>query len=62
MPVVIFAIVVIAVLFAIGSGVWVATVLIRAISRNRTAQTKCQPVESLKAERQPQSNANGRDI
>jgi hypothetical protein len=66
MPVIVFTIVVIAALFAIGSGVWVATALISAISRNRTAQTKCQPVESLKverkAERQPQSDANGRDI
>lgn len=53
MSVFVFAIVVIAALFAIGSGIWVATALISAISRNRTAQTKCQ---------QPQSDANGRDI
>ena len=80
MGIVTFAIVVIAALFAIGSGIWVATALVRAISGNRTAQTKCQPVESLpveslssspslraegkverKAERQPQSDANGPD-
>ncbi len=53
MGIVIFAIVVIAALFAIGSGVWVATALVRAISSNLPAQTKC---------RQPQSDANSRDI
>jgi len=53
MGVVILVLVIIAALSAIGSGVWVATALVSAISRNRTAQTKCQ---------QPQSNANGRDI
>jgi hypothetical protein len=53
MEIVIFAIVVIAALFAIGSGVWVATALVRAISRHRTAQTEC---------RQPQSDANGPDV
>ena len=58
MPVIIFAIVVIAALFAIGSGVWVAAALVRAISRYRTAQTECQPVESLKAERQSHVDAN----
>ncbi len=52
MEVVTFATVVIAALFAIGSGVWVATALLRAISGGRTAQTKC---------RQPQSDANGTD-
>jgi len=36
MGIVIFAIVVIAALFAIGSGVWVATALVRAVSRRRT--------------------------
>lgn len=39
MEVITFAIVVIAALFAIGSGVWVATALVRAISRHRTTQT-----------------------
>ena len=53
MGVVIFVIVVIAALFAIGSGIWVATALVRAISRNRTVQTKSQ---------QSQSDANGRDV
>ena len=43
MGIVIFAIVVIAVLFAIGSGVWVATALVRAISRHRTTQDTCHP-------------------
>ncbi len=38
MGIVIFAIVVIAVLFAIGSGVWVAIALVRAISRHQTTQ------------------------
>ena len=43
MEVITFAIVVIAALFAIGSGVWVATALVRAVSRNRTTQTtSCQ--------------------
>ncbi len=41
MGIVIFAIVVIAVLFAIGSGVWVATALVRAISRHQTTQNTC---------------------
>jgi hypothetical protein len=53
MGIVIFAIVVIAVLFAIGSGVWVATALVRAISRHRTEHTACH---------QPESRSNGRDI
>jgi hypothetical protein len=52
MPVFVFAIVVIAALFAISSGVWVAAALLRAISGDHTAQTKC---------RQPQSDANGPD-
>ena len=52
MPVVTFIIVVIAALFAIGSGVWVATALIRAISEGRTAKTKCQ---------QPKTEANDTD-
>lgn len=38
MGIVIFAIVVIAALFAISSGVWVATALVRAISRHQTIQ------------------------
>jgi len=42
MGVITFTIVVIAALFAIGSGVWVATALVRAISRHRTTQNKCQ--------------------
>jgi hypothetical protein len=41
MGVVTFAIVVIAALFAIGSGVWVATALVGAISRHRTTQNTC---------------------
>lgn len=41
MGIVIFAIVVIAVLFAIGSGIWVATALVRAISRHKTTQNTC---------------------
>jgi len=41
MGIFIFAIVVIAALFAIGSGVWVATALVRAISRHRTTQNTC---------------------
>ena len=53
MPVIIFAIVVIAALFAIGSGVWVAIALVRAISSDHTSQTKSQ---------QPQSDANGPDV
>jgi len=52
MEVVIFVIVVIAALFAIGSGIWVATALVRAISGDHTSQTKSQ---------QPQSDANGPD-
>ncbi|HUS71764.1 MAG TPA: hypothetical protein VMY06_01770 [Sedimentisphaerales bacterium] len=39
MEIVTFAIVIIAALFAIGSGVWVATALVSAITRNRTEQT-----------------------
>ncbi len=38
MGIVIFAIVVIASLFAVCSGVWVATALVRAISRHQTTQ------------------------
>ena len=53
MPVFVFAIVVIAALFAISSGVWVATALVRAISGDRTAQTKCQ---------QPEGKSNGRNV
>ncbi len=41
MEVITFAIVVTAALFAIGSGVWVATALVRAISRHRTTQNTC---------------------
>lgn len=52
MPLLIFAIVVVAALFAISSGIWVATALVRAISGDRTAQTQRQ---------QPQSDADGRD-
>ena len=44
MGVVTFAIVVIAALFAISSGVWVATVLVRAISRHQTTQNTCHTV------------------
>lgn len=43
MPVFTFAIVVIAALFAIGSGIWVATALVRAISRHQTTQNTCHP-------------------
>lgn len=53
MEVVILALVVIAALSAIGSGVWVATALVRAISRNRGTQTTC---------RQPNEKTNDRDI
>jgi len=53
MGIVIFAIVVIAVLFAIGSGIWVAIALVRAVSRNRTEHTTCH---------QPEGKSNGRDI
>ena len=42
MEVITFAIVVTAALFAIGSGVWVATALVRAVSRHHTAQNTCQ--------------------
>ena len=52
MPVVTYVIVIIAALFAIGSGVWVAAALVRAISGDRTAQTEC---------RQPQSDTSGPD-
>lgn len=52
MPVIVFTIVIIAALFAIGSGVWVAAALLKAISGNPPAQTEC---------RQPQSDANGPD-
>jgi hypothetical protein len=38
MGIVIFAIVVIAALFAVCSGVWVAIALVRAISRHQTEQ------------------------
>jgi hypothetical protein len=41
MGIVIFAIVVIAALFAVCSGVWVATALVRAISRHQTTQNSC---------------------
>jgi hypothetical protein len=37
-----FAIVVIAALFAVCSGVWVAIALVRAISRHQTTQNLCQ--------------------
>ena len=50
MPVVTYVIVIIAALFAIGSGVWVAVALLKAVSRDHTAQTKC---------RQPQNGTNG---
>ena len=40
MKVVVLVLVVIAALFAIVSGVWVAIALISAISRNRTEQTE----------------------
>lgn len=53
MPVIIFAIVVIAALFAIGSGVWVAIALVRAISRRRTEHTTCH---------QPEDKSNGQNI
>ena len=52
MPVVTFIIVVIAALFAIGSGIWVAAALVRAVSGDRTAQTEC---------RQPQNGADDSD-
>jgi len=42
MEVVTFAIVVIAALFAVCSGVWVATALVRAISRHQTTQNSSQ--------------------
>ena len=45
MPVFTFAIVVIAALFAIGSGVWVATALIRAISSRRAEHNTCHRSE-----------------
>ncbi|MHC4694229.1 MAG: hypothetical protein ACYS67_15915 [Planctomycetota bacterium] len=38
MGIVVFAIVVIAALFAVCSGVWVAIALVRAISRHQTTQ------------------------
>jgi hypothetical protein len=41
MGMVIFAIVIIAALFAVCSGVWVATALVRAISRHQTTQNSC---------------------
>lgn len=53
MGVVTFAIVVIAALFAIGSGIWVATALVRAVSKRRNAQETC-PSQN--------SKTNGRDI
>jgi len=53
MGIVIFAIVVIAVLFAICSGVWVATALIRAISSRRAEHNTCH---------RPEGKSNGRDI
>jgi hypothetical protein len=43
MRIVFFAIVLIAALFAIGSGVWVATALVRALSRHKTTQNTCHP-------------------
>ena len=52
MHVVTFAIVVIAALFAIGSGIWVAAALLRAISGDRTTQDKSQ---------QPNTEANDTD-
>jgi hypothetical protein len=42
MAIAIFAIVVIAALFAVCSGVWVAIALVRAISRHQTAQSSSQ--------------------
>lgn len=42
MGVITFTIVVIAALFVISSGVWVATALVRAISRRRTTKNSCQ--------------------
>jgi len=53
MKVVVLLLVVIAALFAICSGVWVATALVSAISRHRTAQT---------AQRQADEKCNNRDI
>ncbi len=53
MGVVILVLVVIAALSAIGSGVWVATALVSAISRNRGAQT---------AWRQANEKSNERDL
>lgn len=53
MKVVILVLVVIAALFAIGSGVWVATALVRAISRRRTEHTTCH---------QPEDKSNGQDV
>jgi len=53
MGIVIFAIVVIAALFAISSGVWVATALARAISRRRAEHTTCH---------QPEGKSNGQDV
>jgi hypothetical protein len=53
MEIVTFAIVIIAALFAIGSGVWVATALIRAISSRRAEHNTCH---------RPEGKSNGRDI
>lgn len=53
MPVIVFAIVIIAALFAVGSGVWVAIALVRAISRRRTEHTNCH---------QPEGKSNSQNI
>jgi hypothetical protein len=41
MPIVVFAIVIIAALLAVCSGVWVAIALMRAISRHQTTKNSC---------------------
>jgi hypothetical protein len=41
MGIVIFAIVIVAALLAVCSGVWVAAALVRAISRHQTTQNSC---------------------
>jgi hypothetical protein len=53
MSVFILCFVVLAVLFAIGSGVWVAAALVKAISGNPDAQTKSH---------HPKNDADSRDI
>ena len=62
MEIVTFAIVIIAALFAIGSGVWVATALIRAISSRRAEHNTCYRPACREPQGRREGKSNGRDI